>query len=294
MKILVSYRGIPESHGWATGDMLSRALVALGHDVVPYGNYYRTRDQLGREPNERKLERTYDLIIFMECNDEEPQYLELKEYAARTKTKIVGWFFDNTYYSDHLSHLIELFRFERIFLANPLELRRFKGSLYLPYACDQELHGRTLDQTAATDLALFGSVRPDRLLLIEKLRKAGLDAQLLGGIFREEYIQRMSQTRMTVNQNPRKGAGLLNMRTFEAPAAGSLLLLEERDFRANRSVFLEEEACVPYSSVGNLAKKARILLNDPSRLLDLRRRGQSFFLERHTYLHRARELLRSL
>jgi hypothetical protein len=80
MKIVVAYRGAPRSPGRATGDALIRAFRQLGHEAVGYGRWYQTCDWFGTDA-------AGDLLVYLECNDEDPQYDELRHF----KGKIVYW-----------------------------------------------------------------------------------------------------------------------------------------------------------------------------------------------------------
>jgi hypothetical protein len=179
MRILVSYRGIPQSPGWATGDMVVKAFRALGHEAYPYAKYYQQNSWVEGAPTARYSdgialdEYDWDLILFMECNDGDPQYHELKVTRSR---KTACWLFDTSYHSDRYTRLVDYFRFDHIFLANPLTIREYKvwgydNLHYMPYACDRELHVRSLDFPKDCEVALVGSIREDRKQLARSLSK---------------------------------------------------------------------------------------------------------------------------
>jgi hypothetical protein len=287
MKILVSYRGIPQSPGWATGDMVVKAFRELGHEVFSYGNYYQTQDLIEIFAFE---DGSIDLHVFMECNDGDKQYTELKYLGARKK---VSWTFDNSYYTDNLSGLLSYFQFDHHFLANPLMLSQFPNSHYLPYACDKDLHSRSIDYSKKHDYALIGSIRKDRKELQTYLSKRGINLHLIGGAFREQYIAELAASRCIINQNPSEGTGLLNMRTFEAPAAGALLFMERRDYDANPGVFEDNKNCIVFDSYDNLADRILDLEKDTTGLVEnIRMAGQSLVLSKHTYVNRCEKLLK--
>lgn len=243
MRILVSYRGIPQSPGWATGDMVVKAFRSLGHFTVPYAKYYQQdswveqRDESWTQENKfQEISRQdWDLILFLECNDGDRQYGELKNVRAR---KTACWFFDNSYYADMAMGIIGHFNFNHHFIANPLVVQHFNhkefgNNHYLPYACDIELHGRKLNLKKNRKCALIGSVRKDRKQLVKALSKRGIELELIGDLYREDYINALASTQIVVNQNPAEGVGLLNMRWFEAPAAGAIILGESDDLKHN-------------------------------------------------------------
>lgn len=305
MKILVSYRGIPQSPGWATGDMAVKALRAMGHFAVPYARNYKEEtwvEQRDEEwTQENKLQEVsrqeWDLVLFMECNDDEAQYTELKGIRARKKA---CWLFDTSYYPDQCEGLARWFAFDHIFLANPLTLDyyRAKGldnTNYLPYACDRELHYRPLEHALSPgekrkhECALVGSIRADRVELVEHMKAHGVDLTLIGNVFREDYVDALASAAIIINQNPEAGRGLLNMRWFEAPAAGALVLGEWADLDANVGVL--DGWFLGHHSVASMINYIEHLLSSPTELAIARQGGQNHILGHHTYEHRCQTIL---
>jgi len=269
MKVLVSYRGIPQSPGWATGDFVVKALRTLGHEVYPYAKYYQqnkwVEDRSLGSTGYRSLgldDHEFDLILYMECNDGDPQYSELAVARAR---KTACWLFDTSYYHDRCKSIVDYFRFDHVFLANPLTIREYKVWGYknvscLRYGFDSEKHTRSSDTEKTIGVALVGSIRDDRKALAKALKDHGINLELISGKFREEYVDALASARIIVNQNPPEGRGLLNMRFFEAQAAGCYVLTEQEDYDANHQEgtgmrYGALNGC--YSSMSDLADQCR-------------------------------------
>lgn len=293
MKVLVSYRGIPQSPGWATGDMVVKAFRALGHEVYPYAKYYQENRWVEEQP--ALDDHDWDLILFMECNDGDPQYPELRVTRAR---KTACWLFDTSYYADRCKSLVDYFGFDHIFLANPLTIQEYKTwgykkVYYLPYACDPELHGRSLETPKTRDVALVGSIRDDRRALADTLARHGVDLQLISGVFREEYIDALASAKIVVNQNPEAGRGLLNMRFFEAQAAGTFVMTEHSDNEANIQAGLHSRG-FPYESTGEVAAFANVLLKNNDHLHALRKENQENIFMNDTYQNRCQSILETV
>ena len=288
MKILVSYRAIPQSPGWATGDMVVKAFRALGHDTFAYAKYYQENRWLD---NPSPTPSEYDLCLFMECNDGDPQYCELKNLRAR---KMVCWLFDNSYYQDKCRGLIDYFNFDFSFLANPLVVQEFRQSNYdnvhyLPYACDPDLHSRPDGYMKKRDVALVGSIREDRVKLADELKKYNIELQLIGGLYRSSYIDALASSKIIINQNPPAGRGLLNMRFWETIAAGSWIITEAEDANANERVRRFLNLYNLYHGVEDLAKMCQKILRDnPADL------AQRIVLNQHTYSDRCQEILKTV
>lgn len=286
MKILVSYRGIPQSPGWATGDMVVKAFRELGHEAYPYAKYYQENRWVPGRPGLDNQD--WDLILFMECNDGDPQYPELKVTRAR---KTACWLFDTSYHADRYKRLVDYFRFDHLFLANPLTIQEYKvwgydNVSYLPYACDRELHGRQMGHPKTMDVVLVGSVRDDRRRLVSELNSLGVKAELIGGVFREEYIDTLASARIVLNQNPVQGRGLLNMRHFEAQAAGCVLLEQCDDLNANIKAGLETTGLViNYASPQEIPDLVHDYID-----MDMNEQ-QEDFLTMHTYKNRCQDII---
>lgn len=293
MRILVSYRGIPQSPGWATGDFVVKAFRDLGHECEPYAKFYQRHLWV---ENQNQYDDEYDLLLYLECNDGDPQYTELSSVRAR---KTACWLFDTSYYPDHLVGLQNQFKFDVQFIANPLDVDRFSHSFHMPYACDPRLHFRSLQSLPGTapsvpqtcQVALIGSDRKDRRALQQELGKSGVDLDLVSGVFREQYIDALAASEFVINQNPDAGAGLFNMRQFEAPAAGSIIFTEGRDYDANEGEFEHMVNCVVYRNTDDIVRYICDLESDPDRKEKLRSTGQSHVLQHHTYEARCKEIL---
>lgn len=291
MRILVSYRGIPQSPGWATGDMVVKAFRELGHEVFAYAKYYQEERWVEELPRTIQMDGV-DLILFMECNDGDRQYTELRTLPAR---KMACWLFDTSYYPDQCHSLIKWFNFDHIFLANPLTLQHYKAIgyknvQYLPYGCDSELHSRPLEYPKNRSVALVGSDRPDRRQLVRDLAASGINLELISDVFRESYIDALASSRIIVNQNPEAGRGLLNMRFFEGAAAGSVVFTEFEDYKVNYDSGLALPRFT-YKNTEELAESIRFLLNDREHLEIIAHRDQENILEHNSYKNRCQEIL---
>lgn len=292
MRVLVSYRGIPQSPGWATGDFVVKALRQLGHEAWPYAKYYQQNQWVEGKPLGLD-NHEWDLILYLECNDGDPQYHELAVARAR---KTACWLFDTSYYHDRCKSIVDYFRFDHVFLANPLTIREYrvwgyKNVNYLPYACDPELHMRPLSHPKTHDVVLVGSIRNDRRILANALAKHGVDLQLIGGVFREEYIESLASAKIVINQNPQEGRGLLNMRYWEAPAAGALLFTEALDMLVNDQTV---RGAPWYDDIERLAASCRWFLKEQELLDGARRYAQEDVLANHTYKNRCQHLLETV
>lgn len=289
MNVLVSYRGAQRIRGWETGSMVANAFRRLGHFVDEYGEVYETGESITSSSYDPY--KHYDLVLICEHNDGAQQPFNL---IGQPCNKRVYWTFDISYKVGHELSVIKNFCPDHIFNANyylcPVTQDLLGiSTTFLPYAADINKHFRNLDEIEKKyDVTLVGTSRPDREKLIEAIRAEGLDARLISGVFKDEYVDALASSRIVINQNPPEGRGLMNMRQFEAPAAGALLLTVQGD-----GVEQIKLPCMTYLP-GQEAKAAKRLVPWSFDLETIRDAGHGYVLTYHTYDNRAKEILATL
>ncbi len=279
MRIVVSYRGIPQSKGWATGDMVVKALKDLGHQVFAYGNYYMLEDRLANPPVE---DEEYDLLIYMEMNDLQGQYPDLFNKYRFKKT--ASWLFDIEMQPGFWKYFIETMNFDINFVADETYVSLFNNSHYMPYGCDSELHYREFDASSKEyDVLLIGSDRQERRDLVKHLKNNGVAALLISDVFREDYIDYLSQSWIALSDEAGGGQNLLPMRFFEAPAAGSLLCCP-----STKQNMLTDY--IGYDNKADMLTKVKDALSDLGRLSKDTIDGQNQ-IQQQTYEKRCMQIL---
>ena len=289
MNILVSYRGIPQSPGWATGDALCAALASLGHEVTPFGRYYSKAPASDTNSNTEETIRrlgyplaavpleTPDLHIWMECNDEDPQYGE----TLGINCPHVYWGFDDTMHWPFTAKLLSSGAFKHAFFANQRVAKAVPGSHWLPYAADTRwLTPGEHDRAGA---ATIGHGFAERVAFCEA---AGIE---LFQAYREEYVTRLQQLKIHVHHHESGGPGLVVMRPFETMACGALLfaprgLLDGLGFHAGIHY-------VAYTNADDCRKKIERFLADDAARESITRTALHCILENHTYRQRAEAIL---
>lgn len=277
MRIMVSYRGIPASRGWETGASVVRALHSLGYtdsDAYEYGNVYQTADRIdpiwtrGKKPE-------CDLLIWMECNDSDPQYTELFELRCRK----VLWDFDTAMHLDMTKALAK--HFDHVFLANRRYLDQIPGSHYLPYAFDQGLVRPAAGPKRGA--AIIGTPFPERVAFA---KAAGVE--LVTGVFRQEYVDAVARLLVHVHHHDSGGDGLLVGRIWETMGIGTCLLAQDNE-ELTRTI---GSGYVTYVSPEDCREGVRWLLEHPEIAEERGQQGRSVMLGKHTYRHRVREMLK--
>lgn len=292
MKILISYRGIPgDGKGWATGDLLVSVFRQLGHDVHVYGHYYEnTADLLPNAIRHEDLYKySYDLVIYLEMNDGNAQYLELKYINAKRRAY---WNFDVSYYPEHIKALCNYMRFDHIFYANYLYDKFFEEiapSTWLPYAFCPDRHIPNNWPKRDKKISIVGSLWNSRKKIVDELKKAEIPLNVVTGVFRNDYIRELASTHVVINHNQNQGRGLLVMRIFEALATKSCLITNDGD---NVEYCLNPGSeCFVYKDINELIDICRFLNKDIGEANWVADNGHKRGMHEHTYLERAKKIL---
>lgn len=161
---------------------------------------------------------------------------------------------------------------------------------WLPLACDPDTHAdQRLERVY--DVGFVGTVNanyPDRVRLL-----AAMERQYKVNDYRRRYYLRdmarvYSQSRIVFNITLK---GLLNMRFFEVPPSGALLLTERSEHNGQAELLLEGEEYVAFSGEADLLAKVAYYLAHAEERERIARAGQAAVLARHTYGHRVAHML---
>lgn len=301
MNILVAYRGASRIRGWETGALISQAFRELGHTVHEYGHVFETQETITSP--DFSFSNFYDLVLIMEMNDPHPQPFTLLNIACDQR---VFWSFDCSYYFSYALQIMRAFRPHKVFCANyylinPLQDLLGVKTFFLPYAAAPQ-HFRSYEpKNKEIDVALVGTARPDRIELIEKLKDFGLDARLISNVYKEQYIDVLAKTWIVINQNPKEGAGLINMRGLESPAAGTFIFNQHGDgieqvFRKGKEDHFHFPIYDP-DDIDDLADQCYSILEFGAISEDGERwipSNQEYIKKNHTYVNRAQTILDTL
>ena len=117
-----------------------------------------------------------------------------------------------------------------------------------PWTFDPAQHMRSWDEPALYDLSFIGSLNDvihlERNQWLRRILDLPEDLRILvsSGVYGEQYGEVLRRTRIGFNYTV---AGGVNMRTFEVPASGSLLMVERHNTEVGKW-FRDGEQCVLY------------------------------------------------
>jgi GT2 family glycosyltransferase/Flp pilus assembly protein TadD len=164
---------------------------------------------------------------------------------------------------------------------------------WLPAACEPEVH-RCFGVDKAYDVVFVGQTlrqwHPDRVRLLERLQAAGFDLRVESKIL-EEMALLFSRGRLVFNRSLNAD---LNMRVFEALACGSLLLTDRLPPEAGLEELLTDRKHLVLYEEEDLEDLVRYYLEHEAEREAIAAAGRQLALERHTYGHRADQVLAAL
>ncbi|MFH2069953.1 MAG: glycosyltransferase [Elusimicrobiota bacterium] len=168
------------------------------------------------------------------------------------------------------------------------------SSQWLPVACDHEIH-RKYELPKIYDVVFVGNtnpmVYPERVTLL-KLIGQKFNIQVFPGIFGEDMAKIYSQAKIVFNKSIR---GDLNMRVFEALSCGSLLITDRLKLEAGlEELFQDKKHLVLYDNGNDLLEKIDYYLKHETEREEIALTGHREVVLKHTYDHRAEEILRTV
>lgn len=175
--------------------------------------------------------------------------------------------------------------------AEQLRAAGIASATWLPLACDPDLHAVHESLPLEWDWCFVGNLFPGpRSDLIERL-KAELPRGWVGRAYFREMASIYTRSRLTFNRSLRDD---VNMRVFEAVAAGSLLLTNDLTDNGQSELLRDGAHLATYHSPDELLDKARYYLSHESERQRLTQAGRQEVLTKHTYRQRAEVILQEL
>ena len=174
--------------------------------------------------------------------------------------------------------------------AQRLQASGVDTAIWLPLACDPEIHGRR-QVSVQYDIAFIGNE-----VGAERRRLLDLIGQRYQNVFRgQAYLEEMaaiySSSRIVFN---RSVADDVNMRVFEALASGALLVTNRLNGNGLNELFEEDCHYVAYESDDELLDKLAFYLAHDAARDRIARAGRDAVLAAHTYRHRVDAILARL
>jgi len=292
MTFAVAYTGMPHAPGWETGAHVIRSLRELGFDALPYGTYYQSNEPIEHSISLQQMSG-FDTLIVVDSGVFNDDYNQLADAEVENR---VYWLSDIEINPDPYLNYCSQMKFDAIFSTNMKwlpKLREYSPIVhYLPYGIDPSRHRIMNDVEKDIELGFVGSIGggyTERTEFVEKVKEGGIEITTTSGHSGWDFIKATNRFQNTLNLNVSFGDGLLNARTFEAPACGSLLITNACEELAQS--YREEWEVLTYESPEDVVKIMKRLRAHPNLQKNIARVGYEATLERHTYKMRAQEML---
>lgn len=180
--------------------------------------------------------------------------------------------------------------YDRIFIGGaPEDLERYpEGTVFLPHACDPQIH-RSLPEVEKTyDIVMIGNMSElykERKRLVSLLRSKFTVLELETE-FGEPYVYAMNQGKLIFNRS--LGENNIPMRFFEGMAIGTLL----HNDTGNLAEFATPYAhFIPYKTDAELLENAEYYLKNDDVRQDIAFKARQLVLKHHTYMNRVATIL---
>ena len=162
---------------------------------------------------------------------------------------------------------------------------------WLPFACEPAIH-KDLHLERIYDVGFVGHVhnrsQRERVRLLRELSKRYRMNEFQKPASPEEMARIYNQSKIVINIPHRPGC--FNMRVYEGLACGALMLTPELA-HGQRELFPNGTHLATYSSETDLFAQIDYFLHHETERVQIARSGQKEVLAKHTYRHRAEQIL---
>lgn len=257
---------------YTTGIYCKRAIENLGHNVT----FYDRKEWVLRK---------YDYVIKIDDG-------EFDVFRVTPWNRTIFWAIDT---HTNMDRLVKIGRnADYIFCAQKNGVDKFKeyglAASWLPVADEYEIEG--YPREFQYDVSFVGGIEkgvaPDKRIRIKELfEEMGMDI-FFGSAKREQISEIYSSSYIGINILANND---VNMRTFEIPINGALLLMEEVDGNGIEELYDKKTEYVSYDSIDDLPVIVTDILNNKDKYDKVRRAGYDRTLSQHTYTHRMKAML---
>jgi len=276
--LLVAYR---YSH-YTTANYLVWALRALGHTVDCFGP--------GHDSSEADLS-LHEALLWIEAGGGPPDWL--RPYLWSSWGPMAAWFLDS--HSQHHWHKDLARYFDHIFVAQRAYVDKFgRPVTWLPVACDPEIHTPPPGIEPEHDMVFVGHLYGGSPLYERRRRLLDMLGKRYNlGVYEGAYLKDMAiahaKGRVVFNVST---SGDLNMRVFEALCSGRPLVTDWVKDAGIGELFDDEPPFHWYEDSESMMASIDYLLGLPAAARNyLGEQAREAVLARHTYRHRAQQML---
>lgn len=272
-----------------------------------------------RKKIKRYLEKNknFDLIIIFKGLYLKKTFLkEIKENSKNSK--FINIFTDDPFKVDYFKDisnkniLRSIPEFDHVYIFSKkilkkLRLRFTKTTFsYLPFAHDKEIHKKKIDMKKKNyDLSFIGTADETRYRVINELKDFKIiiagngwnkfnlpkNVTYVFSADSKKYSAIINESMICLNLLRSQNNDSHNMKTFEIPSMGGLMLTKEN--KDQISFFPENIACVTYKNVEDIRLKINKIKNNPKKYEKIKKEGYKIALK-NSYQERAKNIITTL
>lgn len=274
-------------------DFLYHAIKRAGCGVTYIGPLDCEYDEFVKVPQDvdvkefvNNMETPPDLFLFVEG---QTYHYFFPKGIMELEIPTAYWATDNYLNFRWNKEYHALFDYTFFVQENRIKLAQKAGAdnlYWLPFAAD-EVFQRDHNVDRDIDVGYVGTVIADKKRYFDKLEKKGIKVET-PETFVDEIGEYYSRCKIVYNICARFDT---NVRVFEAPAAGALLINQANVDSGFYRIFTPG-VNADVHDFDDAADVIRSYLNDPEKLKKVAKAGKKTVLEGHTYRHRLEEILR--
>jgi len=204
---------------------------------------------------------------------------------------LLSRFFD-CIFINHKQHLNNFIKFK---YSNIKKLKQKIAIYWLPVACDPYVHYQNINNKRNFDITFVGQIGPSISFRHKFLKKIFFSDDLSN--VKKKYANNISDKLMSkIYGNSKIVPNVsinndINMRYYEAMAAGCLLLTNKIKNSGREELFKENIDYVTYNNEKDAIKKLNYYLSNPLKRRKIAKTGQKKVLSNHTYEHRLKNMI---
>lgn len=257
--------------------------------------------------------KKYDLVLIFKG-----MQFDLKTLTFLKKISSAKWvniYTDNPFYYESPTstnlEVLNCIKFYDLFclpykgiLLDRLEEYKVKKKLFLPFGYDPFIHNIQKNNSYNKMINFIGSFDTHRLSIINNIKKYSINIYGNGWtfkeifnhnynnfIFRKKLSSIIGKSAISINILRQQDVGSHNMKTFEIPAMGGLMLTTRSAEQNN--FFPENKGCFMFDDTKELEKKIEYILNNPKIAKKVRIKGIKLS-KFHTYYNRINKILKNI
>jgi spore maturation protein CgeB len=177
-------------------------------------------------------------------------------------------------------------------------------TIYLPFAHDETIHKKlNFSYDDSYDLSFVGTADKERYNFLKKLSNYTIlvagngwknfkqleNVTYIGAVNTKKSAEVIKKSTISLNILRKQNYSSHNMRTFEIPAMGGLMLTKRS--KEQNNFFRENKECLMYEDFKELNSKIKMILKDKKKFFKIQNNGYKVS-KKYTYLSRVKHILK--